>query len=342
MRTLTVAGLLTFLVGISAPAQESLKVRVVAPNGLPLGGALIALVDQSNIALAEGMTGEAGTRTLSAPAGNYRVRVRRIGYQPFFSSAVMLPRASEFVVTVDDRRVVLSAMVITATARCGKFDRNGEALAAVWEEISKALRASQLTTEDLAAIARAKIYRKEFDRAGTVTRSDSIFVPIRNQKPFSAIDPESLAKEGYVRGNQVKGWEYYGVDETVLLSESFAATHCFRLTRDTARPGQLGMAFTPADGRRNADVQGTLWVDENASELRDIEFGFTNAGLISRFNANGRTKFLRLPSGAWIIEEWKLRAPILAVQPGARGGVVVRGYVEDGGGVVLSSISGRK
>ncbi|MBA3657362.1 MAG: carboxypeptidase regulatory-like domain-containing protein [Gemmatimonadaceae bacterium] len=321
-----------------AGAQESLRVKVVAANGLPLSGALVALVDQSSTSFAEGLTGEAGTRTLSASPGTYRLRVRRIGYQPFFSDPVTLPRTGEFVVRVDDRRVVLSTMVISASTRCGKVDRDGEALASVWEEISKALRSSQLTTEDLTNLAQAKVYRKEFDEFGLVTRSDSILVPIGKQKPFSAIEPESLAKDGYVRGNQLKGWEYFGVDETVLLSGSFIATHCFRLRRDKARPGQVGLAFEPEEGRRKADVHGVLWVDENASELRDIEFSFTNAGLLTRFSANGQTKFQRLPSGAWIIQEWKLRAPILTIRPGARERVVVTGYVEDGGGVVISSI----
>lgn len=321
--------------GLNAQAP-GLQVRILASNGIPLSGALVALIDQQGNALAEGLTGENGARTFAQGRGIYRVRVRRIGYQPYFSGEVTLPRTGEFVVRVDEKRIVLSAMVITATDMCGQLNRNSEALALVWEEIAKALRSSQLTAADLENLARARIYRKEIDAHGHVTKIDSTNVPIQSRKPFRAIDPESLARDGYVRGNQSTGWEYFGIDETVLLSESFIATHCFRLTRDKGRPGQVGMTFEPISGRSRADVKGVLWLDEKASELRDIEFSFVNAGLLSRFNASGFTKFRRLPSGAWIVEEWKLRAPILlAIRSGAREQISVTGYVEEGGGVVI-------
>jgi hypothetical protein len=322
--------------------QAGLQVRVVASNGIPLSGALVALVDQQNVAIAEGLTGEAGTRTLSAGPGTYRVRVRRIGYQPFFSEAVTLPRSTELVVKVDDRKVVLSAMVIKANTQCGKFDKDNEQLALVWEEISKALLSSKLTSSDLENLARARIYRKQTNAGGIVVKSDTTYVSINDRAPFSAIDPAILARDGYVIGNPRKGWTYYGVDESILLSPAFSATHCFYLVKDkNNRPGQLGMAFEPVPGQKNADVRGILWVDEKASELRDIVFTFTNAGLLTKFLAGGSTQFRRLPSGAWIVQEWKLRAPNLIIMNQYMRGetVTVSGYSEDGGGVVVSSLA---
>lgn len=324
----------------TASAQhERLQVRVVASNGIPLSGALVALVDQQNAVVAEGLSSEAGTRTLSAAPGTYRVRVRRIGYQPFFSDAVTLPRSSELVIKVDDRKVVLSAMVIKANTKCGKFDKDNDQLALVWEEISKALLSSKLTIADLNNLARARVYRTQTDAAGTVLKSDTTYVSIHDRAPFSAIDPAILARDGYVTGNVRIGWTYFGVDESILLSPAFSATHCFHLTKDKSRSGQLGMAFEPVPGQKNADVEGILWIDEKASELRDIVFTFTNAGLLTKFHAGGSTQFRRLPSGAWIVQEWKLRAPnLLIVNQFMRGeSVSVSGYSEDGGGVVMSS-----
>jgi hypothetical protein len=80
-----------------------------------------------------------------------------------------------------------------------------------------------------------------------------------------------------------------------------------------------------------------LWVDERTAELREVVFHFVNAGVNSRFEAGGFTRFLRVPSGAWIVDEWLLRLPRLAVQPSS-GYIgqkyVLTGYYEHGGGIL--------
>lgn len=327
-----------FVPPASAQSQLSeLRVRFTSSTDQPPGGALVGLVDASNRLVTEGLTSEAGTILLRAPAGTYTVRVRRIGFLPFVTEPVTLPRLQEFAVRADDRRVTLSTMVITARSDCGKLTRDSEALATVWEEISKALRASQITASDLKSLLRAHVYRKMESAGGRVISSDTVFVGIGGAKPFGAIAPAELADSGYVRGNEDSGWEYFGVDETVLLSPEFADTHCFHLLRDRKRAGQMGMVFEPIPRRSNADVKGVLWLDEETSELREVFFRFTNAGLLSQFNANGFTKFRRLRSGAWIVEEWWLRAPKLTMRIGVSERIRVAGYVEDGGGVILSS-----
>ena len=67
-----------------------------------------------------------------------------------------------------------------------------------------------------------------------------------------------------------------------------------------------------------------------------MNFRFVNAGALSRFDAGGFTRFRRMPSGAWIVDEWQLTAPALAVKAGAyeTSQIVVVGRRDTGGGVL--------
>jgi hypothetical protein len=314
-------------------------------SGTPVIGALVALLDGHDSVVAEGLSTESGARVLRVAPGVYRVRVRRIGYLPFMSTPVSLPRESELSLNVESPRVVLERIVVNSKSPCGRNDQGTAALSTVWDEINKALRSSQLTTEDLLGIGRARVFRTELNNDGSVVSADSNVFSITTQRPFGAIDPGTLAKLGYVLGNPETGWHYFAPDETVLLSEQFAATHCFRVVRQSDRIGQIGVSFEPVPRREVADIVGVLWVDQETSELREVVFRFVNAGVISQFEAGGFTHFLRVPSGTWIVDEWKLSVPLLSVSQvsignpdgyssGARPKYVAIGRLENGGGIL--------
>jgi hypothetical protein len=149
----------------------------------------------------------------------------------------------------------------------------------------------------------------------------------------------TLAADGYVLGDEIQGWHYFAPDEVVLLSDQFAATHCFRLLRERERPGEIGVAFEPVPMRTIADIAGALWVDEHTSELREIVFRYVNAGVFSRFEAGGFTRFTRVPSGAWLVSDWQLRVPLLTVRTSPYSGKQFSaiGYAENGGGILPSA-----
>ncbi len=302
-------------------------------------GALVALLDARDSVVAEGLTTERGTRTLKAPAGTYRVRVRRIGYLPFISTPVVLPRGGELLLEVESPRVTLQDIVVTSNSKCGRDDPGARTLSVVWGEVEKALRSSQITNGDLAGIGRAEIFRRVVGLNGAEISGDTTSFTIGTKPPFAAISAQRLAADGYVIGNEREGWRFYAPDETVLLSEQFSSTHCFHLVREGEHPGLIGVAFEPAPGRRLSDVEGALWVDETTSELREIVFHFVNAGVLSQFEAGGFTHFARLASGAWIVDDWLLRAPLLTRQQGD--GYASRlartGYTEDGGRIVATA-----
>ncbi len=308
--------------------------RLVTAGGTPVTGALVGLLDASGGVVTEGISSEAGGRTLRAPAGSYRVRVRRIGFRPFISAPTSVPRTDELVLRIESEAVALKSVVVMAESRCQRIDRDLEAVGIVWEEIAKALNSSQLTSDDLAGVGKARTYQRLVDGAGVILSSDSALREISGKRPFGAINPATLATLGYVQGDMRRGWEYFAPDETVFLSNEFAATHCFRLVREKERKGRIGLAFKPIPRRKVSDIAGVLWVDEATSELREMTFQFVNAGVIDQFEAGGFTRFRRMASGAWLVDEWQLRMPRLEVRPDERDRVVAIAYQENGGGIV--------
>ena len=332
-----VAGALAWASGLRAQeATSDLRIKLSTADGSPVSGALVALLNAKDSVVAEGLASEVGTRVLLAPRGVYRVRVRRIGYLPFVSSELTLPRAKELALSVESPRVVLQSIVVNSKSQCSRNDPNSQALSTVWDEIDKALRSSQLTILDLHGIGRARKYRRDVDNAGRLISGDSTEFSITDRRPFGVEDPALLATQGYVIGDVDRGWTIFGPDETVLQSDEFAATHCFRLVRQRGRPGLIGVAFDPEPRRTLPDISGVIWVDQGTSELREINFHFVNAGLLSRFDAGGFTRFSRVPSGAWIVDEWQLTAPVLATAAGSTfaSQMVVIGRRDTGGGVL--------
>lgn len=313
-----------------------LRVRIEAGPGVPISGALVAVLDGGRV-VTEGLSSTRGLILLAAPPGIYRVRVRRIGFRPFISEAVTLPSAKELLFKVETEQVVLEAMVVSEAAKCGPITRDAQTLSVVWEEVSKALRSSQLTIDDLTGMGEMRTYRRDLGSHGELVSSQSTLLPITNARPFGAVDSRLLSRLGYVRGDPQIGWEYFGPDEAVLLSDDFAATHCFKVVRDAKkRPGQIGVAFQPAPKRTVSDIKGILWVDEKTAALRDVGFTYVNSGMLTEFEPGGYTKFRQVPSGGWIVDEWQLRMPKIAMRDGPGNFVSKIGYVENGGIIVAA------
>jgi hypothetical protein len=314
-------------------AQNQLVVRAESEMHTPLSGALIALVTKTNVVVEERLSSSSGAVTFNSPAGEYLVRVRRVGFRPYYSSSITLPRREPLLLTVESPRVVLQQMVVSASAQCGKINPDAETLAALWEEITKGLRSSQLTAADIREISKRVLYRRTVKENGSIISTDSTVVSGFSGRPFGSPDTASLVTLGYVRGNVERGWTYFGPDEVVLLSSGFASTHCFRAVRNRNRPNQVGVAFQPAPKRKQSDIKGVIWLDEKTSELRDVQFQYVNAGVLDDFNTGGFSRFRRMPSGAWIVSEWQLRMPRLTRDPRAGSELRVSEIMENGGKV---------
>src|SRR5689334_1884653 len=270
MRYLCVAALALVAAGASAqtPAGNAARVTVKQADGALVGGALVALVDQAGAVLAEEITNAAGFRRLRAPSGTYRIRVKRIGYEPYFSDPIDLSRDTDVTVIVSDKRVTLSTVLITSRSECSLSAAKTRGVDVLWEEVSKALVGASLSKADFEKVPGAILFTTHISKKGDTISSDTTRLAVAGNRPFGAIDAKTLRNSGYVRGNAVRGWQYYAPDETSLLSQDFAETHCFGVVRDTKRKDQVGLSFEPQPGRKASDVKGTLWLDEQSSELR--------------------------------------------------------------------------
>ncbi len=319
---------------VGAQSVTSVAIRVELDTNAPLAGALVALVDANDRVTSETLSNAGGRVTLGALPGKYRVRVRRIGFRPFYSEVLDVPLHAEAVIRVESPRVVLASMVVSARAHCGRIDADAEALSQAWEEISKALRASQLTATDLSAIGQSIVFRRDVRSNGTTISADTTVRPAARGRPFASLDPNALVRDGYVRGNTREGWEYFGPDEAVLLSRGFAETHCFRIVRNRNRQGDIGVAFEPAANRRKSDIAGVVWLDEQTSELEEITFRFVNVDPIDKVENGGYTRFRRMPSGAWIVDDWLIRVPKLESRTGRLTDAFAVGFIENGGSVI--------
>jgi hypothetical protein len=187
--------------------------------------------------------------------------------------------------------------------------------AIVWEEIRKALAATAWDGTQELAYFRKYTYERHLsaDLQGIGDETGSTVQGVASQ-PYQSLPAAQLARDGYiVEGDNAASYSL--PDAAVLLDETFLATHCFRVVRDSvARPGQLGLAFEPAQDRDIADVRGALWLEEETSRLKTLEVTFTRlpGGVRSRY-AGGEVEFLQLPSGAWIVQRWQLLTPNIYV-----------------------------
>ena len=129
-------------------------------------------------------------------------------------------------------------------------------------------------------------------------------------RPFTSRPAEHLAERGYLT-RSTQGEIFHAPDEDVLLSESFAATHCLRILPDSTGENVVRLGFSPVPGRRLPDIAGVLSIDRATSELKRLSFTFVNTPVqhIVR-SPGGEIAFRRLPDGSWLIEQWAIWLPV--------------------------------
>lgn len=340
---------LSLLLGVG-PALSAQVVRghlIGATSGYPIAGGLVLLADTSGHELARTATAADGGFLLNAAAsGTYLLRALRIGYRSWTSPRFTLAATEtrDYRIAMPEIPVQLAAVQVEGASRCRIRPEGGAATAVLWEEAKKALSVTDLTL-------RQRLFRfrtEKFDRmlspdllVTSEQRAASVGV---SDWPVRSLPAESLARAGYVEDDGHDTLTYYAPDITVLFSDAFLDRHCFWI-RDSHRVAQVGLAFEPARGTTLPDIEGVLWLDRQTAELRSLEYWYTNlASWVPRKRAGGRLDFERLPTGAWIVRKWWIRAPVAQIAVPGRiyslygfkdhGGEVIEVLTADGPPVV--------
>jgi Carboxypeptidase regulatory-like domain len=296
---------------VSARAQVLAGAVHDSVDGRPVRGAVLTLLDSSGAMLARSLTNERGEYRVLLPGASRRARVVRIGFAP---RELPLPVHGGGDVRLDIRMLSLPNMLqqvrIIANSHC-PVRKDGAAATGLWEQARAGLLATVVAREERPSSMRRLTFDRKMDghsdRITSMTvRGDSSvdtasFVAARSAQDFIrlgfASDPTRYAT-------------FFGPDANVLLSESFEAAYCFRIAdANRTRPKQVGLRFLPAEHRDGrTDIDGTIWVDTAARELRDVEFLYL--GVPARdesFLPGGHIFFHAMPSGAVLIDRWVLR-----------------------------------
>jgi len=260
---------------------------LVSGTGNPLEGALVTLHDDTGRQRGGYLTNDAGRFVIRAPGpGRYTLQAERIGFETVTSETFDLAQREVFQIQLEtsEKPIRLAGIRVEGRQGCVVRPGAGLALAQIWEEARKALRAQAWTDQ-------------RFSR--WVTRN-----------PIKSLPAESLLNEGFVRSDERGGFHYFGPDATVLLSDLFLDTHCFRLEEDESDTELVGLSFEPIRGRSTPDIEGTLWLNRETARLHFLDFVYSwSPWAVATKVAGGRIQFEELPSGAWIIRNWWIRMP---------------------------------
>jgi len=129
---------------------------------------------------------------------------------------------------------------------------------------------------------------------------------------------------------------------TLLLSDFFLRTHCFR-TEWSRRDGRavVALQFEPLRGP-TADISGALWLDPSRAELTSVDWRYERLPRDVPSGATGTARFEAPLEGGYVVWHWAIRMPHqLTVTVQASDGTpdlgshpVIEGYVEEGGEVL--------
>ena len=310
---------LALSLGIASAANaQAVRGVVITPDSALVPGVIVTLLDPKGVPVARALSDEEGRYLLRAPApGTFHIEARRLAFLPTVDLPLELEEGKIRLhnVVVTGARVQLQPVQVTANAPCRVDPDSASTAFRVWEEARKALRASQLTRLTRPYKVDVTTYVKRFspniERDRMVDSSTRLAMPIR---PFTSRSAEELVEFGYM-SRAGRNEVFHAPDEDVLLSDSFAATHCLRMLPDSAPSGGLvRLAFEPIPSRQKPDIAGTLTVDRATSELRRLDFTFVNLPLTYQVGTpGGEIVFRQLPDRSWLIDEWAIRLPV-AVQ----------------------------
>ena len=333
MRIASLILLVTAFVPLRGAAQPIAGVVVEEGTGTPIPGAMVILFDSTGTQVGRTLTNAAGRFLMQAPdPGPHYITVERIGYANWTTDTFEPDSAGELLtIQVPVQAIPLEGLDVSAGRRCEVRPEEGKATARVWEEVRKALAAEEYTRE--ASLYRYTLvhYERRLDRNARKTIEEETRLSENVPAAFQSFPIEYLAEGGFVQAADDSSTFYFAPDAGALISDAFLDTHCFGLRRgEDEEEDKIGLIFRPLQDREVPEIGGVLWVDAATSELDRLEFAYLNLIRSSQVGEpGGEVAFTRLPDGAWIVREWRIRMPRL--EPTIRGRIWRKGYREEGG-----------
>ncbi|MGH2372206.1 MAG: carboxypeptidase-like regulatory domain-containing protein [bacterium] len=310
---------------------------------VPIAGAIVRLIGEG-APIIQSLSNDAGRVNLrAARAGVYRIRIDRIGRSPVHLGPVTLDSGQTLRqdVLLSAPRVVLPTLSVRVRNRCSARRHSDAFAQAVWEEIHKALTASIISHSESRTRLQVREFVREVHLSGEMIRSWVTAVRHGYGQPFVSLPPSRLLRHGFVR-EEADSLSFAAPDAVLLLSTEFASSHCFY---PVVGDGDLvGLVFEPVPDRDVPDIRGTLWVDRVSSELRYLQFSYTDLPeYLQGSDLGGRVEFRLLPGGRWIVSYWHIRMPRLQSRfanqlSGSAKVRTVNGYWERGGTAVVAPV----
>ena len=344
--------LLLGAVGVDSAGAQSVRGTVVMPDGVTPASGVVALLlrASSDSIVARAVTATSGGYLLRAPtAGEYRLRLLRLGQQPETVGPFVLQgdESIERNVVLVNRPIALARFNVRGKDECRTRPDTGLLVAQLLGEARKALLASVATSLDGEGTSEYQLFIRVEDTRRRPTRPEVTRTVTRpSARPFTSLSPDSLARVGYVVTAD-DSVIYHGPDAEVLLSDAFAARHCFQVVEAGAdRAGAIGVAFRPvAVPPGIVEIRGTIWMERETGTLQSVEFTYDPIpDADRRAGVGGEVDFLRTESGLWLVKRWNIRMPKVALkqEPGIAGPMptpprtvrVIEGIQRSGGDVL--------
>lgn len=209
MRVIVPVAACAWLFAAMSPVAGAQTLRIDLRDSASTGrvtGALVAVLDASGRTVAERVSDARAALLVPLPGpGSYRVRVRRIGRTPFLSPPREVPAGSEVAMslTLASSRQVLPRATVTADAGrvCGREPGEQDRVGVLWDQVTTALRVAVLTREDTLAapLVRVREIERVVGTLGSVLESRLLTETTRRGRAFTALDPDSLSRHGFVR-----------------------------------------------------------------------------------------------------------------------------------------------
>ena len=299
---------------IAEASAQVIRGRIAdAEDDQGIDGAMVTLTDRHGREQGQVLTRDDGYFIVRAQgAGEFRVRVDRIGYATEYSEFVHVAMGDTIMLRLASTPEAISLDGIEASAdrQCRLRPEEGLAVARVWEEARKALAATAWTQDR--GMYRYETLRisREMDEGRRVESEDRVYEQRYSSAPYVARSADSLVTHGFV---QITPTDivFWAPDAAVLLSDPFLNTHCFRLVSEgESMEGATGIEFEPAEPGRVPDISGTMWLDRQTAHLEKVDFRFVDLNVapwLLDAEPGGSVEFLELSDGSWIIPAWHLR-----------------------------------